>query len=178
LGSLIQPGQPLMSIQSNRRLVAELNVFERDLAVLRTGLGGELRLTQGGGQIPVKITGIGGVMNPDTRAVPVYAEPSQALPANWVAGVSVLAALDAGQQQAAVVPEGALTQQGSDQVLFLSADGLAFTPVVVTTGASADGLTEIVSPDLSALLINGRKVVVAGAFYVLSHQAVSEGGEE
>lgn len=178
LGSIAQPGQSLMSIQSNRRLVAELNAFEHDLPALRTGLTGDLRLTQGGGEIPARVTGMGGMMNPETRAVSVYAEPSGSLPSGWVAGVSVLGTIDAGQQQATVVPNGALAQQGSEQVVFLSADGTSFTPIVVVTGASTKGMTEIVSPNLNDLLTNGRKIVVTGAFYVLSHKAVSEGGEE
>lgn len=177
LGSMVQPGQVLMSVQSNRRLVAEGNAFEKDLPALKIGLTADLRLVQGGISVPARITGMGGAMQAETRSVSVYLEPTQSLPAGWVAGASIAATVDAGKQQSQVVPEGALAQQGSEQVVFLTTDGTSFTPVAVTVGATADGFTEILSPDLSALTVNGRKVVTAGAFYVQSHKAVSEGEE-
>lgn len=171
LGSYADMQTPLMKIRDNRAVEADLNVFERDLAKVKTGDRVVLSLTnQPGVKVTGTIYGINQYFNDGTKAVAAHVRLDNTTTARLFDGMYVQGSIATGQQLCNALPSKAIvTTDGKNYVFLLNntpKNGkYSFSRHEITTGVSQDGFTEI-SP--CEHITKGKKVVIDNAFYLAS----------
>lgn len=178
-GSYVAANDALFEIMNTAGLLAELTVFEGDLA--RMQIGQRVRLSVVG--VACERTGriklINREVNTD-RTVRVYASLDN--PASGMArpGTFVKALIETGAASEPALPESAVVQSGNSSQIFVFAgkedhEGTThyrFRPVPVRAGAAQNGYRAITLPTGVAA---DAQVVLTGAYDILS---ASAGGEE
>lgn len=190
-GGYVDMQTPIMYIVDNSRLHCDLSVFEKDLASVRVGQAVELLLTN---RPDVRLRGqvyeVGASFEGQTKSVKAHVritdrpEGLQLIPEMYVTAL-----VQTGVREADALPSDAIVASEGRKYLFLltrreaalPADGGAaaeadtvyhFRRVEVTTGAEADGWTQVTPVER---LPEGATVVTRGAFYLSS---ILGGGEE
>ncbi|GAB3742661.1 efflux RND transporter periplasmic adaptor subunit [Spirosoma lituiforme] len=178
-GSYVAANDALFEIMNTAGLLAELTVFEGDLARLQMGQRVRLSVVGVAGERTGRIKLINREVNTD-RTVKVYASLDN--PASGMArpGTFVKAVIETGAATEPALPEPAVVQSGNSSQIFVFAgkedhEGTShyrFRPVPVRAGAAQNGYRAITLPTGVAA---DAQVVLAGAYDILS---ASAGGEE
>lgn len=202
MGTFAEPARPLLEIVDNSQIHCDLLVYEKDLHKVKAGQKVNFVLTnQDSRQITGEIYGVNASFENEAKAVIVHARISGAQTKGLIPGMYVSGLIDVGNQSVAALPLDAVVQAEGKNYVFIVSEGEAheekgeaaalghehadgekerhekgathFQKVEVATGVSELGYVEIVPV---GELPEGAKVVVKGAFYLLSK--MSGGGEE
>ena len=184
IGTFAEPVRPLLEIVDNSQIHCELLVYEKDLHKVKVGQKVNFVLTnQGNRQITGTIYGVNSSFENEAKAVLVHAKIAGAYGSGLIPGMYVSGLIDVGNQSVAALPLDAVVQAEGNNFIFIvdetethgherTADekghhreSTHFRKVEVATGVSELGYVEIMPVgELPA----GAKVVVKGAFYLLS----------
>mgnify|MGYP001334061933 CR=1 FL=1 len=145
-GTAVTPGTPLFVLSDLSTLWVTAEVDESLLAALALGLPVDVQVTAYAGEVfPGSITAIGDVVNPATRRVTIRCEVRNAdgrLKPQMFARVLLNAARP---RRVLVISTRAIQEMEGQTVVFAKATGDLFQRRPVVTGATTDGLTEIIS---------------------------------
>lgn len=162
-GEVVAAGQPLATLLNTGTVWVESNVFETDLARIRVGQ----RVAIGADAVPGRtfegtISYIGGIVNPETRAIrvrTVVPNRGEVLKPNMF--VRVVIASGAGS--AVTVAQTALQEHGSEPVVFVAESADAYRRRVVQVGPAL-GDQVVIEAGLKA----GERVVTRGSYQLLA----------
>ncbi|XAZ82155.1 efflux RND transporter periplasmic adaptor subunit (plasmid) [Fibrella sp. ES10-3-2-2] len=207
VGQYVQPADVMARLTSNQGLYAELTVFEKDLSQLREGQRVSLRLNnEGGRERSGRITYINREIEAD-RSVRVVARLDQP-DARLAPNTFLKATLDLGDSRVTALPEEAIVSAEGKDYIFIVTDeqapehheheggeathsdkeehehkegekeqhGTAFKQIPVRRGVTEGGYSQVTLP--GTLDMSKVKVVVKGAFAVLSQLQAASGEEE
>jgi membrane fusion protein (multidrug efflux system) len=157
-GAFINPGQPIVRLQSNKKLQLRFKVPQYLLNSVMVGQAVRVSSNVTGGVLETRVSQIDAVLASDTRLLALQADitdPIGKLRAGTFVRVElVLSARD----NAVLVPENAVNRALSGDFVFV-ADGGKAQRRAVTTGETKEGLTEILEG-----LGPGEKVITDGQF--------------
>ena len=192
-GSYVAANDVLFELMNTAGLLAELTVFEGDLAKMKVGQRVRLSVVGVSGERTGRIKLINREVGPD-RTVKVYASldsptlgestPGESRPGALRPGTFVKAVVETGAATEPALPDAALVQAGNSSQIFVFAgkeehEGLThyrFRPVPVRAGASQNGYRAVTLP--TGVAANAQ-VVLTGAYDILSAGAGGgEGGDE
>jgi cobalt-zinc-cadmium efflux system membrane fusion protein len=177
-GTLVEAMQPLATLADLTKVWIFLQVYEKDLAQIRSGLAVRIRAeAYPDDTFPGAVDFVGGVVDEASRTIRVRAtvpNPSEKLRPGMFVKAQVLVPNPKEEGRTVlVVPQGALqTLEGRPHVFVEAAPG-RFVRRVVETGHTFEGFTEIL-----AGVRAGEKVVTEGSFVLKSEFARAELAEE
>lgn len=179
-GTYASTDKPLMEIIDNSKVHADLIVFEKDLFKVRVGQKVQFVLTnQDNRQITGKIYGINKSFENETKGIIVHAAIQNAEKWQLIPGMYVRGLINIGNDVVAAVPEEAVVHtEGKDFVFILDSAGgekKRFRRSEVIPGIRELGFVQVTP--LEDLKPNTR-VVVRGAFYLLSSEKAAGDEEE
>ncbi|MBF0284225.1 MAG: efflux RND transporter periplasmic adaptor subunit [Magnetococcales bacterium] len=162
-GMRFMPGDPLYNIADLSTVWVLADVFEQDLAMAHLGQSAEVTLNALPGRVfRGTVSFIHPTLNPETRTVSVrieLANPEGVLRPAFYA--SVLLAEPSSGGNAVSVPDSALLDSGSRQVVLVERGEGLYEPRPVRVGAKGGGFVEILEG-----LKAGEKVVVRANFLI------------
>jgi Cu(I)/Ag(I) efflux system membrane fusion protein len=161
-GMRFMPGEPLFQIADLSSVWLVANVFEQDLAAIRTGQAATVSMSAyPGRKFTGKVTFVYPTVQPETRTARVRIElPNEdgLLKPDLYGTVEI----GTGETVAAVsIPESAVLDSGTRRVVLIERGGGAFEPREIELGARGDGYAEVVKG-----LEAGERVVVNGNFLI------------
>jgi hypothetical protein len=160
-GMRVMAGQMLYRLTDLSTVWVEAEVYETDLATVRTGMGASISFP-GFPDRPFagRISYIYPLVTPETRTVRVrivLANPGGLLKPNMLATVT----LQAPQSHALVVPTDAVVDTGTEQLVFVSDGTGRFTPRDVRVGRRSAGQAELLSG-----VAEGDEVAASATFFL------------
>ncbi|MBF0340203.1 MAG: efflux RND transporter periplasmic adaptor subunit [Magnetococcales bacterium] len=162
-GMRFMPGEMLYRIADLSTVWVVADVFEQDMGVLKEGQSAEVTLNAMPGRIFTgKVSFIYPTLNAETRTVKVRVElpnPEGALRPALYATVLLVAPTDGGNLL--TVPDSALLDSGSRQVVLVERGEGLYEPRAVRVGGKGGGFVEIL-----AGLADGEKVVIRANFLI------------
>ncbi|MEZ0487585.1 efflux RND transporter periplasmic adaptor subunit [Fibrella aquatica] len=178
-GSYVAANDALFELMNTAGLLAELTVFEGDLARMQIGQRVRLSVVGVAGERTGRIKLINREVSAD-RTVKVYASLDNPASGALRPGTFVKAVIETGAATEPALPEPAVVQSGNNSQIFVFAgkedhEGTThyrFRPVPVRAGATQNGYRAITLPTGVAA---DAQVVLTGAYDILS---ASAGGEE
>lgn len=183
-GSYVAANDVLFEIMNTAGLLAELTVFEGDLARLQVGQRVRLSVVGASGERTGRIKLINREVGPD-RTVKVYAgldnpASGESTPGPLRPGTFVKAVVETGAATEPALPEAALVQAGNSNQIYVFAGKeqhqgqthYQFRAVPVRAGASQNGYRAVTLP--TGVAANAQ-IVLTGAYDILSAGA---GGDE
>lgn len=161
-GMRFMPGEPLFQIADLSSVWVVANVFEQDLSRVSTGQIAAVSLAAYPGRtFTGKVTFVYPTVEPETRTARIRIElPNEhgLLKPDLYGTVEIAA----GATVAAVsIPESAVLDSGTRQIVLIELGGGAFEPREVELGSRGDGYVEVVKG-----LSDGERVVVNGNFLI------------
>jgi Cu(I)/Ag(I) efflux system membrane fusion protein len=161
-GMRFMPGEPLFQIVDLSNVWIVASVFEQDLGIVRPGQAAAVSFAAYPGRtFTGRVTFVYPTVEPETRTARVRIElPNEArlLKPDLYGIVEI----EAGEAVAAVaIPESAVLDSGTRQVVLIELGGGAFEPREVELGLRGDGHVEVVKG-----LAGGERVVVNGNFLI------------
>ncbi|CAG0979128.1 Cation efflux system protein CusB [Methylophilaceae bacterium] len=162
-GMRFMPGEPLYQIGDLSRLWLIAEVFEQDMAHVRVGQKVSISVdAYPGREFSGKVAYVYPTLSPETRTVPVrvdLANPGGMLKPDMYASVQLIA--DDGKARTLAVPDSAVIDSGTRQVVLVQhAEGL-FEPREVRLGTRSDGYIEVLEG-----VSEGENVVVRANFLI------------
>jgi cobalt-zinc-cadmium efflux system membrane fusion protein len=165
LGQFAEPNIPLFTVVDNSGLHIDLNLFEQDVARVRTGQ--KVVFGHAGepvGQHSATIYAVNKAFERDQQAVLAHAKlddnGEELMP-----GMYIEALIMTDSTSAWSLPTEAVVSNGDEHYIFVEDEPNTFKQVAVRTGASELGYTEVVP--LEAVDPNAT-IVVKGTYYLLS----------
>jgi Cu(I)/Ag(I) efflux system membrane fusion protein len=162
VGMRFMPGEPLYQIADLSTVWLIGNVFEQDLAQVQLGAAASVSVVAYPGRVfRGKVSFIAPVLQPETRTAQVRIElpnPRGLLKPAMYASVDLATG---SQAPRLAVPEPAILDTGTRQLVLVDRGAGEFEPRPVRTGIHADGYTEIL-----AGVVAGEAVVVNGNFLI------------
>jgi cobalt-zinc-cadmium efflux system membrane fusion protein len=177
-GTLVQGMQPLLTLADLSRVRVFLQVYEKDLSLVRQGLPVRIRAeAYPQDTFSGRIDFLGGVVEEATRAVRVRAtvenRPEKLRPGMFVKAHVEVPKTEKETSAVLAVPQIAIqTLEGRTNVFVQVADG-KFSRRIVETGHSFEGFTEILSG-----IRTGEQVVTEGSFVLKSEFARADLSKE
>ncbi len=174
LGGMVDESTEILTIMDPSLLWVDAEIYEKDIARVRTGQEVAITVTAYPGQIfRGSIAYVSDVLNEDTRTITVRTEvpnPGERLKPGMFANVTI--ELENSGSVISVPAEAVLEDQG-EYLLFVQTGGDRFQPRHVEIGIREGGLVEIVGG-----LEVGEAVVTRGNFQLKSklYEAVLEAG--
>lgn len=161
-GMRFMPGEPLFQIADLSSVWIVASVFEQDLGFVRPGQEAAVSLAAYPGRtFTGRVTFVYPTVDPETRTARIRIElPNEAglLKPDFYGNVEI----EAGESVAAVaIPESAVLDSGTRQVVLIDLGGGAFEPREVELGSRGDGYVEVIKG-----LAAGQRVVVDGNFLI------------
>lgn len=160
MGQLAEAGAVLFAIGNPQALGVVAEVFEGDLAQLKTGAAAQVELPTRSAPVAAKVQQIGAVVNAESRRAPVQlALTDKDLPEGLRAGMQARVGIAVERSAEMRVPIGAVLIQGENRsVVFVQTGEHAFEARTVTLGAPVRGWVPVISG-----LKSGERIVVRGA---------------
>lgn len=177
-GSYVDAATSLMTVSDNSAVFILLNIYEKDVALVKRGQSVEAVLTNmPGATVSGKVVDINPTLDPQTRTMSARVKLN---PGSWqvslVPGMAVTATITSDEDFVDTLPTDAIISAAGRNYVFMLADSHGdeshFRKVEVVTGASSMGFTEVSFPQPVPA---DAKFVVVGAFYLSSMS--SEHGE-
>jgi cobalt-zinc-cadmium efflux system membrane fusion protein len=175
MGKFADANAVLFEIVDNRYLHLDLKVFEKDIHKIKMGQkiifsdANDVSHTHS-----ATIFAINRAFEPNEQAVLVHAKINETTE-TLLPGMYVEARVKINNEQTTALPSEAIVNNGDEHFIFVEKTKNSFQQIKVQTGASDMGYTEVkpideVSPN--------AKVVVKGAYYLLSELTKGSGEEE
>ncbi len=177
-GALVEALQPLLTVADLRRVWVLLQAYEKDLALLHTGLVVTIRAEAYPQEsFPGRIDFVGSTFDTATRTVKVratVANRSERLkPGMFVKAHVDVPRPEAESKKVLVVPQAALQTLEGRTTLFVEVEPRVFARRFVEVGHSFEGFTEVL-----AGIKEGDVVVSEGSFVLKSEFAKASLAEE
>lgn len=182
-GSYVAANDVVFEIMNTAGLLAELTVFEGDLARMQIGQRVRLSVVGVSGERTGRVKLINREVGTD-RTVKVYASLDNPASGALRPGTFVKAVVETGAATEPALPEGALVQAGNSSQIYVFAGKeqhqgqthYQFRPVPVRAGPSQNGYRAVTLP--TGIAANAQ-IVLTGAYDILSASAGGdEGGDE
>ncbi len=165
-GMYVKPSIPLMEIITDDHLHLELDIFEKDIAVLKenqkiTYTIPALGNTQYEGEVNV----IGKEFDTKSKTIRVHGHLIGKKPA-FFKDLFINAKIWLNDKSASAVPEAAVINDGSSSFIYAALqekDEIDFKKIMIIPGTTVDGYTSI---ELLNKIPDGMKIVTKGAYYV------------
>jgi cobalt-zinc-cadmium efflux system membrane fusion protein len=174
IGAYAQPSDVLFKIANTDHLHAELTVFEKDVPKLRIGQKVRFTLANETKERMATVYLVGREISGE-RTVQIHChldqEDEQLLP-----GMYLQALVEDGGRQLTALPEKAVVEFEGQKMIFAEVSPLHYEMVKVRAGVAELGYVAVELP--SGFDWKQRKVVVSGAYDLLSKARNSEEGEE
>jgi len=179
-GSFAEPQKELLTVIDNSHLHVDLMIYEKDLSKVKAGQHVNITFTN----MPELVMGarifsIGREFENDSRTVNAHAELLGNEKHDLVPGMYVNGLIEIGNADAMVIPESAVIRDKGKDLIFIMDPALqkhpqevAFTAIEVKKGVTNGGYSEVTT---LGNLPSNYKVVVKGAYYVLSQMNVGKG---
>lgn len=159
VGQRVEPGMELFTVTDLSTVWVEAAIYESEAPAIRLGAMATLTLPYDPSlKLQGRVAYIYPYLNPDTRTLPVRFDvpnPGLALKPGMYANVE----LSIGQGEQVTVPDNAVMDTGSRQIVFVAGANGTFTPRLVTVGARSNGRASILTG-----LLPGEQVVVKANF--------------
>lgn len=175
MGKFAEANAVLFEIVDNRYLHLDLKVFEKDIHKIKIGQKIDFSDANDASHThPATIFAINRAFEPNEQAVLVHAKINETTE-TLLPGMYVEARVKINNDQTIAVPTEAIVNNGDEHFIFVQKSKNTFQQIKVSLGASDMGYTEVkpidsVSPN--------AKVVVKGAYYLLSELTKGRGEEE
>jgi len=170
-GAFVNEGTPLLHIANSDKLWLDVRVAESDIGRIGKPTGAAFKVDGYEQAFTIdagrngKLIAVGGVVDAQTRTVPVifeFSNPERSLRLGLSAKVQVFAGAEQAQNKDSVlIPASAVQDENGTQVVYVQIGGERFERRIVQTGAR-DGERIAVVAGLEA----GRRVVSKGAYLV------------
>lgn len=194
LGAYTDASSPIMEIVNNNIIYAELQVFEQDIAKVKTGQEVSFSFTnQNDKEVSGKVSGINKSFDAANKSAVVHTVLRNAASLNLIAGQYVMALIQTGKQLVAAVPKDAIVKANDKSYIFIL-EGIENEPVKrdandketskdttqlkyrfkmmeVITGVEESGYVQI---SLLDELQPGTIIATKGAFYIYSSMQSTE----
>jgi len=161
-GETVSPSDVLLTITDISSVWVLADVYEKDLARIRTGQSVRVRIAAYPDErFTGRITYVSDVLDPRTRTAKVrcvVANPEGRLRLEMFANIEIPTVASA---ETLAVPTVALQRVGGETVVFLRRSETGFEARVVATGIEDDGWTQVLSG-----LDPGDPIVAGGSFYL------------
>lgn len=181
-GQFVNPETKLYEIVDDRKLLLKLNIFEKDLAKVEKGQRLSFTLPAHGSQsYEGSVYLIGKEFDEAHRTICVYGQIEGVHP-EFIRGLYVQAKIWLDAPTAKALPEEAVVMDGGMAYIFVETavdsaheghDEKAFQKVLVRTGATENGFTEVHPVEI---LADEAKIVVTGAYFLLAEMKKGEVG--
>jgi multidrug efflux pump subunit AcrA (membrane-fusion protein) len=159
IGQRVEPGRELFTVTDLSSVWVEAAFYESEAPAIVIGATATLTLPYDPSlELQGRVAYIYPYLNPDTRTLPVRFDvpnPGLALKPGMYANVELV--IDQGEQ--VTVPDNAVMDTGSRQIVFVAGANGKFTPRLVTVGARSNGRASILTG-----LAPGEQVVVKANF--------------
>mgnify|MGYP000358429584 CR=1 FL=1 len=194
IGSYVDVSSPVAEIVDNSQLHLDLNIFEKDLPMLKVGQIIHFRITNNSGQdYNAKVYSIGAAFENDSKSIPVHATV-QGNKTGLIDGMNITAIVSLNNVTTDAVPTDAIVSSDGKEYIFVVTDKRVeetevendksektktqvtttnFEKIEVAIGVSNMGYTAItLVKDIPA----NAKIVTKGAFFV--NAKLTNKGEE
>lgn len=163
VGKFAAPNDVLFELVDTEHLHVELTVYETDLPYIKEGQTVRVIIQgQDDSVRTAKVFLIGREIHAD-RTVRIHGHLDKEDP-HLLPGMFVKADIETGAHKTTALPTSAVVSYGGKAYVFTANAGNRFTPVEVTTGHTANGLTEVRLPEGNS---RDAKFVTSGAYALL-----------
>lgn len=167
LGQKVTPGDPLLTITDLSRVWAEVDVFEREVPLLKEGLPVVLELPSlPGKSFRGKIRTFQRALDPQVRTSRVIVElpnPDAQLVPGMIASAEI--AFDGGERLC--IPSSAVIRDGDRAYVFVETSPGEVRPALIEVGLEGGGKSEVLSG-----LSEGDRVVSSSTFLIDSESSL------
>lgn len=174
MGKYADANSVLFDIVDNRALHLDLTVFEKD--VHKMAVGQKVLFTDANDPLhdhPATVYSLDKAFQDNQQAIIAHAKIGERTE-TLLPGMYVQARIQIDRYEALALPEGAIVSSGDEHFIYREMAPRVYRQVAVRVGASDLGYTEVVP--LSDLE-KGARIVIKGAYYLLS-EATKGSGEE
>jgi cobalt-zinc-cadmium efflux system membrane fusion protein len=120
VGTFTDASSPIMEIVNNSIIYCDLQVFEKDIAKVRTGQTVNSTLTnQKDKHVSGRVTGINKSFEAANKSVIVHAVLNNVAPLNLIAGMYVSGLIETGKQLVSAVPKDAIVKANDKTYIFI-----------------------------------------------------------
>ena len=175
IGKYVEPNLGLFEIVDNRYLHIDLYIFEKDVSKIQ--IGQQLTFTDAndpGHLHNATIFSFNKAFEKDQQAVIAHAKIEN-LNETLLSGMYIEARINVDNNSTNVLPNDAIVSNGNEHYIFVETTAGTYKKVQVQIGTIDQGFTEV-SP-LTAIAAQ-QKVVINGAYYLLSELNKGEGEHE
>ena len=175
IGKYVEPNLGLFEIVDNRYLHIDLYIFEKDISKIQ--IGQQLTFTDAndpGHLHNATIFSFNKAFEKDQQAVIAHAKIEN-LNETLLSGMYIEARINVDNNSTNVLPNDAIVSNGNEHYIFVETTAGTYKKVQVQIGTIDQGFTEV-SP-LTAIAAQ-QKVVINGAYYLLSELNKGEGEHE
>lgn len=169
IGSYVDVSSPIAELVDNRSLHVDLQVFEKDLPLMKVGQDLEFTLTNNPtSSYQAKVFTIGSSFEDESKSIAVHCNvigERQGL----IDGMNVSALVHLAAAKVDAVPQAALVEAEGKNFLMVQKAAGEFERVEVLKGVSELGYTAVIPVKTLAA---GTKIVTSGAYYV--HAAMTK----
>lgn len=184
VGKFADPTLVMFEIINNDRLFIDLQVYQEDLAKIKTGQKVLLSLPDQNGTIgEAVIYAMDKVLDNSTKSVNVHAKIVRNFQTRLFPGLYVNGSIQTGTDKVTALPSEAIYKEGGTENVFILSRIIkkgrdreyVFSAQEVKTGISNAGYTKITF--LKNIPLDAR-IVVKGAYYIVSEKNKGEGGDQ
>ncbi len=174
IGKFVEPNKQLFEIVDNHALHIDLTIYEQDVAKVKTGQLISFSIINDPHHAhTAKIFSINKAFENGQQAVIAHAEIQDA-DDQLLSGMFVDARIETDDNKVMCLPSEAIVSNGNDHYIYVQHEPNIYKQVQVQTGTSDMGFTEITPLEKIA---DESKVVIKGAYYLLSQLTKGEGEE-
>lgn len=179
-GTFAEPQKELVTVIDNSHLHVDLMIYEKDLTRVKAGQHVNITFTNMPDLVMgARIFSIGKEFENESRTVSAHAELLSSEKHDLVPGMYVNGLIETGNADAMVIPEQAVIRDKGKDLIFIMDPAMqkhlaevAFTAIEVKKGVTNGGYSEVTP---LGNLPSNYKVVIKGAYYVLSQMNVGKG---
>ena len=171
-GQYVEPNKPLFDITDNRALHIDLTVFEQDLSQVKEGQRVSFTIANDAhSSHEAEIYGINRSFEDGQQAVIAHARMRD-IDDHLLPGMFIDARIQVKNDSTLALPNEAIVGNGDDHFIFVQHEENAFKQVQVRMGVSDQGYTAVTPFEPLDPTV---KVVVSGAYYLLSEMTKGSG---
>jgi membrane fusion protein, heavy metal efflux system len=172
IGKFAEPNKQLFDIVDNRYLHIDLTIFEKDISKVHEGQ--KITFTDANDPQHIHnatIFSINKAFEDGQQAVIAHAK-IESVTETLLSGMFIEARINIDDSTTNTLPTEAVVSNGNEHFIFVEHETNSYKQVAVRVGATDQGFTEIIPLEEVA---QQQKIVVTGAYYLLSELTKGEG---
>lgn len=172
IGKFSEPNVPQFEIVDNRFLHIDLTIYEQDVAKVREGQQLNFSIINDPHSThTATIFSVNKAFEDNSQAVIAHAKIKD-VDDNLLPGMFIEARIQLNDYKSMALPEAAIVSNGEEHFIYVENEKNTFRQVQIKTGTTDMGYTEITPTEN---ISDSEKVVVNGAYYLLSQLTKGEG---